>query len=167
MNGRGDFGSSSSRNSDDSTTNSTTFQQGGFYSGSYALPGAFGDAGQTPGAVFSAAAAPAASTSSVETSTPMVLGSTPPRPPAAASVAWGGAASAAPHVLFALGLAQQHLQLQVRALVVNRSRPRAVGTAPNYFRHAVLRPPGAARLAFFHGSLAGSHFDNVCGDTLT
>lgn len=98
-----DFGSSSSRNGAGNTTNSAYFQQGQLYSGSYALPGAFSDAGQTPSAVFS----------SVGTSTPMILDNTPPRPPAAVSVAWGGAAPAAPRVLFAQGFGQQQLHSEV------------------------------------------------------
>eukprot|EP00903_Cladosiphon_okamuranus_P015949 g14732.t1 len=127
MNGNGFGGSGSSggggggRSGTDGTTNSGSFQQGGFYSGGYALPGVFGDSGQAPGEVFSIfsgmAAPPAggagACSSSVETSTPMVLAHTPPRPLPAASVAWGGAATATPRVLFAPGYGhgQQHLQV--------------------------------------------------------
>lgn len=118
MNGFGSSGGSGGgRSGADGTTNSGSFQQGGFYSGGYALPGVFGDAGQTSGAVFSTAVAPAAgaaSSSNVGTSTPMVLANTPPRPLAAASVAWGGAAPAAPRVLFAPGFGQQRLHSEVR-----------------------------------------------------
>eukprot|EP00752_Nemacystus_decipiens_P012665 g11219.t1 len=77
-------------------------RRGSFYSGGYALPGVFGDAGQTP-------VVGGARSSSVESSTPMVLANTPPRPPATSSVTWGGAAPATPRVLFAPGVGQQQL----------------------------------------------------------
>lgn len=127
MNGRNDFGGSGSKIGADGTTNSGTFQQGGYYSGGYALPGVFGDAGPTPGAVFRTAAAPSAgyisSTSSVVASTPMVLANTPPRPPASASVTWGSAAPATPRVLFAPGVGHSEVRYgQVPLLVSWTSR---------------------------------------------
>ena len=116
MNGNGFGSSSSSRSGADTTTNSSAFQQGRFYSGGYALPGVFGDAGQTPGgfSTTTAAAVGGASRAGVGTSTPMVLANTPPRPPAASSVSWGGSAPAAPRVLFAPGFGQQQLHSEVR-----------------------------------------------------
>ena len=119
MNGGNDFDGNRSRSGADGTTNSGAFQQGRYYSGGYALPGVFGDAGQTQGGGFTSIARALAvggpSSSGVETSTPMVLGDTPPRHLANSLGTWGGAAPpGAPRVLFAPVFGQQQLHSEVR-----------------------------------------------------